>query len=150
MARYNKIFAGPFTEATPQVQERRSDTGLMPGTAAVITAEKFVQAGANSVAKLFIIQDDYLTMKGVDTAYANGDTHIGMELLDEQFFNVRVATGNNIVKGSPLTTTATGRFAIATSAQVVVAFAEEAFNNNTGSDQLVRVRAAKGGIRATA
>ena len=88
------------------------------------------------------------SLKGVDDAWASGDTMIGMEMLDEQFFNVRVPAGQNIAKGAALTTNATGRFVLATTGNPIRATAEEAYNNTTGSDQLVRVRAAKGHIAA--
>ncbi|TPN44446.1 hypothetical protein FJ981_28025 [Mesorhizobium sp. B1-1-4] len=143
MARYNKIYAGPYTEATPQVQEAILNGAYVPGTFLVWSSGNFAQAGANSLLKLFILQDNYLMMKGVSDAWASGDRGIGMELLDEQFFNALVATGNNLVKGSPLTTNATGRLVLATTGQRIVAFSEETYNNNTGSDQLVRVRPAK-------
>ena len=149
MPRYNKIFAGPVTQNTPQVQELPAANGnILPGCLIVANAGTFALAGAGAQGKLFIAQDNYLTMKGVDDAYAADDTVIGMELLDEQFFNARVATGNNLVKGSELTSTATGRLALAVAGDFVVAHSEETFNNNTGADQLVRVRPAKGYVAA--
>jgi hypothetical protein len=65
-----------------------------------------------------------------------------MEALDEQFFNIRVPTGTNVARGAELTTSAAGKFVLATTGQNVAFVAEEAFNNNTGSDQLVRARKA--------
>lgn len=143
MPRYNKIAAGPYTEATPQVQEAILNGAYLPGTFVVWSAGNFAQAGANSLLKVFLLQDNYLLLKGVDDAWTSGDRGIALELLDEQFYNARVPTGNNLVKGSPLTTNATGRLVLATTGQRIVAFSEEAYNNNTGSDQLVRVRPAK-------
>lgn len=143
MARFNKIYAGPVTEVTPQVQERVCDASVLPGTAVVESTTKFAQAGANSGEKLYIVQDNYLALKGVDDAWPAGDTIIGMELLDEQFFNVRVPTGVNVARGAKLATNAAGKFILATSGQNVAVVAEEAFNNNTGSDQLVRARVAR-------
>ena len=142
MARFNKIFAGPVTEVLPQVQERILNGAYLPGTALVEAGANFGQAGANSGDKLYILQANYLAMKGVDDAYLSGDRGPGLELLDEQFFNVRVPTGVNVARGAELTTNATGRFVLATSGQNIAVVAEEAFNNNTGSDQLVRVRKA--------
>lgn len=143
MPRYNKIFAGPYTEATPQVQEAILNGAYVPGTFLIWSSGNFAQAAANSLLKLFILQDNYLQMKAVDAAWASGDRGVGMELLDEQFFNALVATGNSLVRGSPLTTNGTGRLVLATTGQRIVAFSEETYNNNTGSDQLVRVRPAK-------
>lgn len=143
MPRYNKIAAGPYTEATPQVQEAILNGAYLPGTFVIWSSGNFAQAGANSLLKVFLLQDNYLLMKGVDDAWTSGDRGVALELLDEQFYNARIATGNNLVKGSPLTTNATGRLVLATTGQRIVAFSEEAYNNNTGSDQLVRVRPAK-------
>lgn len=143
MARLNKIYAGPVTEVTPQVQERICAAAILPGTALVESGANFAQAGANSGEKLYIAQDNYLALKGTDDAWPAGDTVIGMEALDEQFFNVRVPTGVNVARGAKLTTNATGRFVLATTGQNVAVVAEEAFNNTSGSDQLVRVRIAR-------
>lgn len=143
MARFNKIFAGPVTQVTPQVQERICAAAILPGTALIESGANFAQAGANSGEKLYIAQDNYLAQKGVDDAWPADDTVIGMEALDEQFFNVRVPTGVNVARGAKLTTNATGRFVLATAGQNVAVVAEEAFNNTSGSDQLVRVRIAR-------
>ena len=142
MARFNKIYAGPVTEVTPQVQERICAAAILPGTALVESGASFAQAGANSGEKLYIAQDNYLALKGTDDAWPAGDTVIGMEALDEQFFNIRVPTGTNVARGAELTTSAAGKFVLATTGQNVAFVAEEAFNNNTGSDQLVRARKA--------
>lgn len=150
MARYNKIYAGPFTEATPQVQERICDAAVLPGIAVIESGSKFAAAAANTAAKVYIVQDNYLQLKGVNDAWTAGDRIIGMEMLDEQFFNVRVPTGTNVLRGSALTTDASGKFTLAAVGQRVVAYAEEAFNNTSGADQLVRARVARGGIVAPA
>ena len=146
MARFNKIFAGPTLETMPQVQERICATAVLPGTALIESGASFAQAGAAAATKVYIAQDNYLTMKGVDDAYAAGDRVIGMEPLDEQFFNVRVPTATNVAPGANLTTSAAGKFVVATSGQRVIMIAEEAFNNTSGSDQLVRARKAQPGI----
>lgn len=148
MPRYNKVYAGPVSEPLPQVQERILSGAYLPGTAVVETGNNFAQAGANSGEKLYILQDNYLAMKGVDDAWLSGDRGVAMEVLDEQFFNVRVPTGVNILRGSKLTTNATGRFVLATAGQNIAMVAEEAFNNTTGSDQLVRARVARANLVA--
>lgn len=142
MPRFNKIYAGPVTEVTPQVQERICAAVVLPGIALVESGSAFAIAGANSGDKLYIAQDNYLALKGTDDAWPAGDTVIGMEALDEQFFNIRVPTGTNVARGAELTTSAAGKFVLATTGQNVAFVAEEAFNNNTGSDQLVRARKA--------
>lgn len=148
MARYNKIYAGPVSEPLPQVQERICTAAILPGTALVESGSNFAQAGANALTKIFIAQDNYLAMKGVDDAWPANDRIVGMEMLDEQFFNVRVPTGTNIARGSQLTTSAAGKFVLATTGQRVIMIAEEAYNNTSGADQLVRARVARNQLAA--
>ena len=149
MARFNKIFAGPVTQNTPQVQERICTTAVLPGTALIESGANFAQAGANALAKVFIAQDNYLALKSVDDAWLANDRIIGMETLDEQFFNVRIATGTNVVRGvTQLTTAASGKFAVATAGQRVIMIAEETYSNASGSDQLVRARVARNQLAA--
>lgn len=148
MARYNKIYAGPVSEPLPQVQERICTAAILPGTALVESGSNFAQAGANALTKVFIAQDNYLAMKGVDDAWPANDRIVGMEMLDEQFFNVRVPTGTNVARGSQLTTSAAGKFVLATTGQRVIMIAEEAYNNTSGADQLVRARVARNQLAA--
>lgn len=147
MARANKIFAGPATQNTPQVRELpAADGNIKPGNLIVISSGEFTRAGATTVGKVWIAQDNYLAGKGVEDAYTADDVVIGMELLDEQFFYGRVATGVNITAvGTALTPGANGTLAIASTSDLIVGYSEEAFNNNTGSDQLVRFRPATNG-----
>lgn len=146
MARFNKIFAGPVDENKPQVQERLCAATILPGTALVESGSSFAQAGANSAVKIYIAQDNYLALKGVDDVWLANDRIVGMEILDEQFYNVRVPTGVNVALGSELTTTSVGKFTLATTGQNVRMIAEEAYNNTSGADQLVRARKAPAGI----
>ncbi|MGR9274708.1 hypothetical protein ACU8KI_08860 [Rhizobium leguminosarum] len=144
MARYNKIYGGPAEEVKPQVHEAICATSVLPGTAVVRTAGAFVAAVAASKGRMFVVQDNYLAMKGVDDAWPAGDRIVAMELLDEQLFRVRVPTGTSITQDAALTVNAAGKFIPAVAGNHVVAFANETYNNTSGADQLVSVRAAKG------
>lgn len=144
MPRYNKIYGGPVQEVMPQVHEAICDTAVLPGTGVVRTSGKFVPANASSKGRMFIVQDDYLALKDVDTAWPAGDRIIGMELLDELLFRGRVPTGTSIVQDAALSFNAAGKLVPATTGSYVVAFASETYNNTSGADQLVSVRAAKG------
>ncbi|MDM9645597.1 hypothetical protein [Rhizobium sp. S163] len=84
-------------------------------------------------------------MKGIDDAWLANDRIIGMEVIDERLFNVRVPKGVNVAAGA-LTTSASGQFVLATTDNRIIAFAEEAYNNTSGADQLVRARAAKSAL----
>lgn len=146
MARHNKIYAGPVEYTLPQVQEAVKTTATLPGTAVKFSGANFVAAGAADNSKLFIVQDNYLLLKGVDDAWAANDRIIGMEILDERFYYVRVPTGQNIAKGDGLTTDAAGKFVKSATGNRIVLHAEESYNNTTGADQLVLARKAQGNL----
>lgn len=147
MPRHNKIFAGPVTEVTPQVQEGLATVAILPGRLVVWSGISFALAGAATRGKVFVAQDNYLALRGVDDAWPINDRMIAMEMLDEQFFNVRVPTAVNVLRGSALSPNANGELILATVGAAVFALAEEAYNNTSGVSQLVRVRAAKGYIQ---
>ncbi|HYE46229.1 MAG TPA: hypothetical protein VEA44_10705 [Caulobacter sp.] len=143
MARINKIFLGPAEQNKPQVRELLASVALKPGRLAVITAGKFALAGATTVGKVYLIQDNYLAQKGVDDDWAQDSVAIGLELFDDQLYAARIANGVNVAAiGTALTPGANGTLAIASTSDLVVAYSEEVFNNNTGSEQLIRIRPA--------
>ena len=143
MARYNKIFLGPVEKTKPQVRELLASAALKPGRLAVITSGKFALAAATTVGKLWIIQDNYLQLKSVDDDWAADSTAIGIEMEDDCLYAARIATGVNITAiGTALTPGANGTLAIASLSDLVVAYSEEIYNNDTGSEQLIRIRPA--------
>lgn len=144
MARYNKIFAGPTFENRPQTTELQASATILPGCAIVVSSGKFALAGASTVGKVWVAQDNYLTMKTVDNAYASDDVCIGLELLPDQLYNVLLATSNDVKRGDALTTAANGLWTKSAAGKQVHAYADEDYNNATGSSQLIRVRPAVG------
>lgn len=143
MARFNKIFRGPVDKPKPQVRELLASVALLPGRLAVITSGKFALAGATTVGKVWLIQDNYLQLKGVDDAWAQDNTAIGIELEDDSLYAARIANGVNITAvGTPLTPAANGTLGIAALSDLVVAYSDEVYNNNTGSEQLLAIRGA--------
>lgn len=148
MPRFNKIYAGPATLNVVHVAEAIKDDATLPGTAVKLDANgaKFVVSGAASAAKLFLVQDNYLALMGVDDAWPAGDRIVGIEMHDGGLYNVRVPTGQNIQKGEPLTTDADGKFVVAAAGNRVILVADETYNNTTGADQLVRARIAQPGM----
>lgn len=143
MARYNKIFLGPVEKTKPQVKELLAAAALKPGRIAVISSGKFALAAATTIGKVWLIQDNYLAMKGVDTDWAQDSTAIGIEMEDDHLYAARIANGVNITAvGTPLTPGANGTLAIAALSDLVVAYSDEVYNNNSGSEQLIRIRPA--------
>lgn len=148
MARYNAVFAGPVEKLKPQVKEMPAAASTAPGSIVVVSGGQFALADANTTGKVYIAQENYLTMKGPDTAIAAGDTVMGLELDDSCLYRALVATGVNVAEDAALAPGANGQLVLATAADRVVAFAEEAYNNTTGSAQLVQVRPAHGYVSA--
>lgn len=143
MARYSKIHLGPARKNDPQVHEAEAVAAILPGSAIVLdSAGKFALAVAASTGNIFFAQERYLAMKGVSEAYAAGDTVLGLHLQDDVHYAAIIATGTSVTAGAPLTLAAGGKLALATGTARVVAFADETFNNTSGSDQLIRVRKA--------
>jgi hypothetical protein len=142
MSRYNKIFLGPGEKNKPQVREAKAAAALKPGRLAVLSSGEFALAAATTVGKVWLVQDNYLAMAGVDTDWASGSTAIGMEMEDGCIYAARIANGVNITAvGTALTPAATGTLGIAGFEDLVVAYSEEIYNNNTGAEQLLRIRA---------
>lgn len=152
MARYSRIHLGPARKNDPQVHEAEAGAAIVPGSLIVLSSGRFALAGATTVGKVWLAQENYLAMKGVDTAYAayaagppvvRGDVVLGLEMQDDTHYAARVATGVNITAvGTPLTPGANGTLAIAATSDLIVAYSDEIYNNNTGASQLVRVRPA--------
>lgn len=141
--RFNKIFLGPVEKAKPQVRELISDVALKPGRLVVITAGKWALAGAATIGKVWLVQDDYLQMKTTADDHAIGDTVPAIEMEDDSIYAARIANGVNIAAiGTPLTPAANGTLAAAALSDLVVAYSDEVYNNNSGSEQLLKVRAA--------
>lgn len=145
MARNNKIFAGPVSEPLPQIRELPADVAILPGCAIVATAGEFALGTATTVGKIFIAAENFIVIKGVDEEYKVGENVLGLEMLDEQLYYVRIPTGVNVALGAALTVGASGKWALQTTTRPTYAYAEEAYNNTSGADQLVRVRAANKG-----
>lgn len=146
MARYNKIFLGPAEETRPYVKELPAAAGtIKPGCLIVASSGEFALAAATTIGKVWVAQDNYLALKGVDVAYAQDDVVLGLELLDKQLFAVRVANGVNVALGAALTPAANGLVALASTGDLIIGYADEAYNNDSGAEQLVRMRPATNG-----
>lgn len=148
MARYNVILAGPADKIKPQVREAICAAAILPGTIAVISGANYAQAGANALGAFYVVQDNYLAMKGVDDAWPAGDRIVAIHPEDDELFNLRVPTGQNLVAGDNLTTNAAGKLVKATTGQRVLFYSLETYNNTTGVDQLVRARLANTNVPA--
>lgn len=149
MARYNTIYAGPVSDPTPHAMEALASVALTPGSIVTFDAtDGFEIAGATTTGKVWLVQDNYLTGRGIDSAWPADSRAVALDLVPGQLFNALVATGQNLVQGDALTPGANGALVKAAASDMVIATANETFNNNTGSVQLVTVRAATGYMTA--
>lgn len=144
MARYNTIWAGPDSENMPQKIEAIVTSAVLPGTIVTLSGANFIPAIAATATAVYVVQDNYLTMKNVDDAIPANSTCMGLITLDEQFVNVRIATGISVAKGAGLALGAAGTVVLATAGSRIIGYADETYNNTSGASQLVRMRAIAG------
>lgn len=148
MGRYRAIFGGPVEKTMPQVRELPAAADTAPGSLIVESADTFAFATAATTGKVYLAQENYATMKGVDDVIPTGNTVFGLELIDSHMYRALVATGTNVAKDAPLAPGANGELVVAGAADRVVFFADEAYNNTSGTAQLVKVRPANGYVSA--
>ncbi|WP_168072803.1 hypothetical protein [Caulobacter sp. SSI4214] len=148
MGRYNKIFAGPPCELDVQVEEAPCNVALTPGSIILLGSGKWIAHNtAGGRGRIRVLQDNYLACEGVDVQVAANDTGIGLIPHGDLLFYVLVATGNNLAKGDPLVSNGAGVLTKgATSGHQILFWAEETYNNTTGSSQLVLARPATGTV----
>lgn len=143
MARFNKIFLGPTEKNKPQVREALANVALKPGRLVVMSSGKFALAGATTIGKVLLVQDNYLAGKSVDTDWAQDSTAIAIEMMDDELYAARIANSVNITaKDVALTPAANGTLGIASTSDLVVAYSAEIYNNNSGNEQLLMIRPA--------
>ncbi len=143
MARYNKIFLGPTDKNFPQVREAIAAVALKPGRLVVMSSGKFALAGTSTIGQVLLVQDNYLTLKGVDTDWAADVRAIAIEMDDQCLYAARIANSVNIAAiGTALTPAANGTLGIASTGDLIVAYSDEIYNNTSGSEQLIRIRPA--------
>lgn len=143
MGRYSRIHLGPARKNDPQVLELAAAAEIKPGSLLVITAGEFALAAATTVGKVWLAQENYLSQRSVDTVYAADERVLGLEMQDDTLYAAIIATGVNVTAiGAALTPAASGKLALASTGDLIVAYADEVYNNDTGSDQLIRIRPA--------
>lgn len=145
MPRYNSVWAGPSTQTQPQTTEALAAVDLTPGL--LVTRDgtgKFALAVAATNGAVYVVQENFLTLKGVDTAIPANQTAVALVMLDEQLFNLRFATGINVIKDAAISIGAGGTPILATAGTRIIGYADETYNNTSGQSQLVRVRPASG------
>ena len=149
MARYNKIFLGPVEKNKPQACEALGDVALKPGRLVVLSSGKFVLAGASTVGKVYIVQDNYLALKGVDDDWLDEDRVTALELMPDELYAGRIANGVAVVKGvTALTPGANGTLAVASTSDLIIGYAHE--THTASGEELIAFRPTGGGYLSAA
>ncbi len=148
MARYNKIFRGPVEKDRPYTQEAIANVALPPGSIVTRNAAGafILHATAAERGAFYVVSEDYLGQNDPDTDVLSGDTAVAYYPYPSYRFAALVATGNNVPLDGPLTSNGAGILRIAVATEEALFYAEEAFNNTSGSNQLIRVRPAQGEV----
>lgn len=121
--------------------------GLLPGTGVELDANgEFVADTADGTASQTLVLDyDMLRAGTVDDLWEDDEWSIARQVTDGALVNVRVATGQTLVKGSKLVANGDGQFRLldggAATPEVPLLYAEEAITT-TADDTLVRARGA--------
>lgn len=120
--------------------------GLLPGTMVEIASGEFVAATADGIADQGLILDyDMLRAGTVDDLWEDNEWVIARQVVSGALVNVRVATGQTVVRGSPLVSNGDGQLRVlnsgAATAEVPIMYAEEAITT-TADNTLVRARGA--------
>lgn len=145
MARYGKIFRGDVRKVSPYVEEAPTSAALAPGSIVELdsSGEWALHGAAGTGGELYVLSEDYLGQKNADVDILDGDVGVGFRPLPPYIFAALVATGNDITaRDTALASAGNGVLRIAQASDIVLFYAQEVYNNNTGSSQLVRVRPA--------
>ena len=149
MARQNSIWQGPFQEYQPQTTEGFVSAASKPGTIVRRGASNALTVGASAIgaeAKYYVLNEGTLNGLGqdLDTEVETTTTAEAFEILERVNYAALLADGQNITAlDTPLTVTTAGLLTAATvGTHTVVFYANEIYNNNTGSSQLIKVRKA--------
>ena len=149
MARKNSIWAGPFNEYQPQTVEGFVSAASLPGTIVRRGASNALTVGAaplGAETKYYILNEQYIngTGRDLDTQVATNTTAEAFEIQERINYTALLADGQNITAlDTPLTVNTDGTLQAATvGTHHIVAYANEVFNNNTGSAQLINIRKA--------
>jgi len=134
---------GPYRE--PLLVEGPAADAFVPGTLLERSGNNLATSNnAATVDSERLIAIEIPESEGgvITTAYTVGETAEAMVLRSGEFANVRVASSQTVVKGSPIISNGDGTFAVGTTALTndILAYADEAVT--TTAVTLVRVRGA--------
>lgn len=147
MGRHNKIFRGPVEMDRPYSEERVVTADTAPGTLVIVnnTTDQFVPHNdAGGRGSFFVLNEDFISQQDTDTNIRAGDIGVAYYPYEKYRFAALLATGNNVSRGQALASNGTGQLRVAQAGEEVLFYAMETYNNDTGSNQLLRVRPGAG------
>jgi hypothetical protein len=157
MTTANVVFSGPARNVQPITREAKIATGetILPGHLVILNAGEWDGVTTQGGAPGFCIADmNVIEQKNVSAALTVGDNAKAFVPEVGDTYNLVLAVSQTIVKGSPLTSSATAgeiEIAVVTGAtpDQVLFIAEEAITT-TGTVARIRVRHVATGVSATA
>lgn len=142
MARYNKIDLGPAVENCPQVAEAIPTVAVTPGTITLASGAIATGTNARQGEQLYIADHNWCAGRQISDDNVADESMIMQLPLPRKKYAALLANGQNVTaKDTALAVGASGQLVVATLGTDYVSFrADEVYNNNTGSAQLIVVR----------
>jgi hypothetical protein len=139
----NVIYAGPAGQCAQKAEALAGAADLLPGMVMEKTAGAFTKHDeAGQGGAVYFANVDFVKQGGVDDLYTNGDTVQAFNPVAGEFYNLLVATGQNITAvDTPLTSNGAGllRIAATDGSEEVLCYSEEIVNTAATTSVLVRV-----------
>lgn len=131
----NLVYIGP-AEHQPDVQERLASEAISPGQVLVETSGEYALAGADAGGIVYFAGCDIL--EEVTDSYASGDTVQGFRPQSGEYYELTLASSQDIDKDAALTTDASGNLVALGAGTNTIAYADESVTT-TGSTGKIRV-----------
>lgn len=140
----NQIFASRSSvdsgSKTPHVEEAIASVALTPGRLVVLDANgEFALKGAGDDPIAYVVDANFTKQLSVSDDNPADETAVAFLPRDGEKYNVRLATGQALVKGTPLAAAANGQLTVGTPGTNEILFYSDEVVAATTADQLVRV-----------
>jgi hypothetical protein len=139
----NVIFAsrssGDSSQKNPHYVEAPASVALTPGEIVVINPSgEFALNAVGDNELVYVVNTNSIKQLGVSDAWSIGDTVVAMLPRDGEKYNVRLAVGQTLVVGTPLTGAADGQLAVGVAGTDEILMYSDEIVASTTAGQLVR------------
>lgn len=138
----NLIFRGTATNNRPVQVEAQAAAELTPGNLVYLSSGKFAKhatAGGGAGVRLYLVDLNVLAQGTTTDTFAADETTLAFEPRQGERYNALVATGQTLVKDSPLASNGNGTLRLGVvGADDIICYADEAIT--TTAAELVNVK----------